>query len=114
MPKALAMIDSMGEIPAHDAELEADTGWLSPEGKLYPCTWRGHEMLAAALGLDTCSAHNWIHLASGAWHSPHALARLHDLDAPPDTITQAQIDTIFDWTAKRGQPMPFWIAKVRP
>jgi len=83
-----------------DEKLISPTGYLLPDGKLYPCPHYGHIALAEALGKTQHEAEKagWIKLQQG-WFMP-----------PFESIepTQAQLDTMFEWSRKQGVPIPEW------
>lgn len=88
----------------HDEKLEASNGLLSPKGLLYSCSFWGHDDLAEVLGFKSCWASEkagFIHLSSydDVWREPEV--------AP----TQAQLDTIFNWSEKHGKKLPYWWEK---
>ncbi len=95
--------------PQPDLTMEADTGWLSPEGKLYPCDYWGHSDLAHRLKLSwrghIHGVSGWIHVQDGHFRNP---SPWHTDDEPSVDATQAQIDFIFDWCQKHGKEMPAW------
>lgn len=109
--------ERLGEAPKPDLTFEADTGWLSPDGKLYPCEYHEHERLALQLGLDYSLLHGvrgWVHLNEGLWRDPNMHSRLrNDGDGePPSELSQAQIDAIFDWCQKHRKKPPVWFRNV--
>ena len=99
--------------PEPDLALKTDTGWLLPDGKLYACSYRGHEALAFRLGVESYNVFfgvpGWLHLEDGTWRMPNALR--HE-GMQPTVVTQAQIDTIFDWCRVHGKDLPDWFGKV--
>lgn len=86
--------------PPHDPTLRTTTGWLSPTGKLYPCEYFEHDYTARSLGFrQTLRGDNggFVKLQIGEWLQPYG------------DLTQAQIDTIFDWCQVHGQKIPLWM-----
>lgn len=95
--------------PKHD--ITATSGWLSPDGFLYPCEWGGHEELARQLGLIYAPLHgvrDWLHLNDGMWRDP---AMWDDANTPV-SITQAQVDTIYEWCLAHDARVPAWFHKA--
>lgn len=78
-----------------------DYGWLSPDGKFYPCAWMEHIWLAGALGFEERNLEKlgWIKIEAG------------EAFAPEREVTQRQIDLVFDWYQTRGKELPFWWEK---
>lgn len=89
--------------PSPEPKITSDTGWLSPEGKFYPCEYSGHVGLASRLGFDEprLEKMGWIKMQTGkfVWDF------LGHFEA-----TQKQRDAIFDWTQERGEKMP-WLGE---
>jgi hypothetical protein len=79
-----------------EAKITGDSGWLSPEGKFYPCRFMQHTALARALGHEDeqpLTRWGWVRLSMG--HPP----------LPGDRpATQKQLDLLFDHLGK----LPFW------
>jgi hypothetical protein len=79
------------------AKITGDSGWLSPDGKFYPCGYMKHTGLAMALGHEDeqpLTRLGWVRLSMG--HPP----------LPGDRqATQKQIDLLFDHLGK----LPFWV-----
>lgn len=76
-----------------------DTGWLSPEGKFYPCAYGEHAEIAFHLGMPERQ------LEGLGWIKVQEKKFFWDFfgHAKP---TQAQINGIFDYCTKKGIPMP--------
>lgn len=107
-------VERAPEPPAPDATLKTDTGWLLPDGKLYACRYREHERLAWQLGAGDryhmfFGVPGWLHLEDGTWRVPNALR--HE-GVEPTVVTQAQIDTIFDWCQVHEKELPDWLGRV--
>ena len=83
----------LSEIPK-----DSRSGWLSPGGKFYVCSYGCHGELADSLGKDTIVMENlgWIKLSQGY------------LLEPKKPLTQKQIDIIFDWCSANNKRMPWW------
>lgn len=83
-----------------------DNGWLSPDGKLYPCEYQGHIALAENLGLEGTDIEDagWIKLQDGGWLYPFYLRS--------QGVTQAQLDTLFDWHRANKINMKPWMKLV--
>lgn len=85
------------EVPAPDPD--ADCGWLSPEGVMYPCKMRLHERLRYALEKKFnirnfeqrwCKRSEDQERGTMYWYGPDGYA------------TRAQRDFIHDWCVRRG------------
>lgn len=87
--------------PEPDRELGSKTGWLSPDGLLYPCHYRGHHRLAVRLGKDeyTLESQGWIKLQEEQWLPL-------DVSRP---VTQRQFDTISAWSHRHKIQIERWI-----
>lgn len=87
--------------PEPDLALEAESGWLSPEGDLYPCHYRGHINLANRLGDGefALESSGWLKLSARRWYNA-------DYNKP---VTQKQFDSIVEWCAKHKAKIEDWI-----
>lgn len=87
--------------PEPDTKFKAESGWLSPEGDLYPCHYRGHIHLANLLGQGefALESSGWIKLSACRWFPA-------DYEKP---VTQKQFDTISAWCEKHKAKMEEWI-----
>lgn len=101
--------DSVG--PGHAPEptkdfFKWDNGWLAPDGKLYPCAYQGHIALAEHLGLRGTQIEDdgWIKLQNGNWLYPFYLKK--------HGVTQAQLDTLFDWHIATKVDLKPWMKIV--
>ena len=87
--------------PKAEDAITTDCGWLSPEGKFYPCEYGGHVSLAYDLCGDGSEREleqlNWIKVQNGKFHRV-------DYDKPP---TQRQRNLVFDWSQAKGVKMPW-------
>jgi len=52
MRQAKGWIEKISQPPEEDKELLAIHGWLSPDGKLYACSFKSHDVLCKALGFN--------------------------------------------------------------
>lgn len=89
--------------PRADALLQAETGYLLPDGKLYPCPYYGHIKLADALGKsqEEAEREGWIKLQKGNWY-----------ETEDGKLTQAQFDTITDWCRRKKRRIPDWVKEA--
>lgn len=96
--------------------LDTTNGWLSPEGDLYPCLAIEHNNLQVALeratGIKDLEVAGWIKLMDSSTTS----AMFMMLRAGKDwwhmaerNATQAQKNTIAEWSDKHGYEIPEWI-----
>lgn len=90
--------------PKFKRSITGQSGWLSPDGKFYPCGYMEHISIAHRLNRNegTLEELGWIKIQSGWAISPGGLH--HDLPA-----TQSQIDLLFDWYTARGEELPHWL-----
>ncbi|TAL42462.1 MAG: hypothetical protein EPN91_08765 [Salinibacterium sp.] len=90
--------------------ITGDTGWLSPEGKFYPCGYSEHARVIWALGLcghpQMHGAHpaGWVRLGMNG-SEPY----VHDAHDSPDPPTKAQKDLISAFCKKRKIKLPWWL-----
>jgi hypothetical protein len=98
---------------AHD-EIDSDIGWLSPEGKFYPCSYTGHIELASRLSAivhlgstseSTLEDKGWVKLCRGADGQHHIFGFLMDCKARP---TEIQIRMVTDFCLMSGFELPYW------
>lgn len=87
--------------PEPDIKLEAESGWLSPDGDLFPCHYRGHINLANRLGDGefALESRGWLKLSARRWY-------YGNYEGP---VTQKQFDTISAWCEKHKAKMDEWI-----
>jgi len=81
-------------------EITGTSGWLTPEGKFYPCAWMEHIRTVDALGFDERQVEKlgWIKIES-----------TNGAIAPEKEPTQAQINAIWDWCQREGRECPYWM-----
>lgn len=86
--------------------LKWENGWLAPDGKFYACKYQGHIALAEHLGLQGTHIEDagWVKLQSGIWLYPFYLKG--------QGVTQAQLDTLFDWHRAKKIDMKPWMKVV--
>lgn len=88
--------------PPRAEQLNTESGWLVPDGTLYPCQLRGHGQLACDLGYRHLNGFSHdprlCHLTGGRW-----------LKMPDSQPTQAQLTTIWEWCQHHGRNLPFWV-----
>jgi len=84
---------------AHNT-IDNDHGWLSTDGKFYPCGYGEHILLADLLGFEEreLEKKQWMKIQKGEFWLP-------DKQNP----TQTQYDMLFDWYTKRGKVLPSWL-----
>lgn len=94
-----------------DPTLSALNGWISPDGKFYPCPGYGqHEDTADRLGHTggELEKEGWIKIQDN--QDERALKDIGciswNMNNDRLTATQAQIDTVFGWCQKHNCPMP--------
>lgn len=85
--------------PEPERAITTDTGWLSPDGKFYPCEYGQHDVWAFRLGFEEYRLERlgWVKLQSGK-----VLWNFTGRFEP----TQPQIDAVFDFCKERGEKMP--------
>ena len=106
-------IPSVEQYVAHQLELDerpapdpdpthtSPYGWLLPDGKLYPCEYWEHDWLVSALGKTVHEAERdgWVRLGySKAMDLP--------VIGSHEELTQAQIDSLWDWCEANHCPFP--------
>lgn len=103
--------------PPPEPTLDTQDGWLSPEGKLYPCAYSGHNDLAERLGWDHVREKaGWVRLSSfegGVHWMPVQVHEPGGLGAPPrpqeyrglESATEEQKATIVDWCMLHGREL---------
>lgn len=81
-----------------------ENGWLSRDGKFYPCRYWEHRDLAWSLGYDERNLETlgWIKVQKSGEDKHTMFYWEYDHFKP----TQAQIDLIFDYCTKNKQEMP--------
>jgi hypothetical protein len=102
--------------PIFHSKIVTDTGWLSPDGRFYPCGWREHIYLA-----DRISRHlnpeesepvigGWEHrLEQRGWIKFSGRDGIFKLDQP---ATKRQNDRILEWCLGEGKgltELPYWL-----
>ena len=87
-----------------DKNLEAESGWVTPDGKFYAClTPMEHVWLALQFGNTERQAERsgWIKIVKDI------TAQIHIFPGEIEA-TQKQIDTISDWCEKHNHPLPYF------
>jgi hypothetical protein len=89
--------------PDPQSAITQDEGWLSPEGKFYPCAYGEHINLATRLGLNSIQMEKtgWLKVQQGK-------VFFSDLFGQTEP-TQSQRDKVFDYYMKQGQELPSWM-----
>ncbi len=113
MPAAQALFAApLKEPPPVDREMASPNGWLSPDGKFYPCGFMGHVRLAAVLhkdgepGLERA----WVKIQDS--HDPQAIIARYKAPGsdfahiPTRGVTQAQLNAMQRWCDKHGRQLP--------
>ena len=93
--------------PHEDVSFMAPSGWLTETGALYPCAWFEHDWLASVLGYTVAEVEDkgWVRL--GTRLTGEVVIRR----ASDNPLPQPQLDALWLWCSKHGQPLPDW-AKV--
>jgi hypothetical protein len=96
------------EKPDIDHNLVGLNGWISPEGNFYSCGFMGHVRLAA--GLDTTEGElekKWVKVQDTKDPlAPMARFGSDFVHIPDKGITQAQYDTMWNWSVKHLRLFP--------
>lgn len=89
--------------PKPDSTVSADDGWITPDGKFYPCGYMEHVWLADKLGKEEREAEKagWVKIS----HGLEGKLYIHKGEREP---TQKQLDTLFDWCQKHKVVLPDW------
>ena len=92
--------------------ITTNTGWLSPDGKFYPCGYSMHAQVIWALGFtDNPNAHSahptgWVRLGENGINGVY----IHnDSDGPPPTEVQKELVRTF--CKEQGIDEPWWLRK---
>jgi len=85
------------DISKYEDSITTNNGWLSPDGKFYPCEWFEHITLACTLGHDEKVLENfWVKLSKSETFPPER------------GLSQKQMDLLFDMYTKNDQKLPSW------
>lgn len=99
MREAKGRLENIRSNPVVDKELLASHGWLSPDGALYACGYKAHDMLCRMLGYEHESAienAGFCKLSNLEWLvSARFCAR---------ELTEAQWQTIEEWYNRNRFP----------
>ena len=109
---AAVLAPPLKEVPKPDNGMRSRNGWLSPDGKFYPCGFMGHVRLAAALsdGGEPQLEKAWVKIQDS--HDPNAVIERikrpgSDFVHIPDRgVTQAQLNAMQRWCEKHGRELP--------
>jgi hypothetical protein len=87
-------------------KISSDSGWLSPDGKFYGCSYEGHIRLAQQLGYEEKELENlnWVKMSARRFFRGN-----YDIEP-----SQKQRDLIFDWCHENGVKMPWLWAGDSP
>jgi hypothetical protein len=95
--------------------LDAEDGWLSPDGKLYPCGMEQHNSLQydleEHLGVEDLEKAGWIKLSGGKIYATGQKIGWYLDDETNNPPTQSQLNTIFDWCQMHHEDLPWWYGK---
>jgi len=98
-----------------EPSLEASSGYLAPDGRLWPCGWMEHGSISGPLAHKYGVREKSLHSSQRALEIAGFIKLQGDVFYDPALdsgceATQRQIDAIFDWTvAKSGRRMPEWL-----
>ena len=103
--KAVNVYDSF-PIPTPAYKITAPNGWLSTDGKFYPCEYGQHARLGYAMKIikgrtdvdweNIMEKAGWMKIQGGKaylW----------------EKFTAKQRDLVFDWYVERDKPLPYWL-----
>jgi hypothetical protein len=92
--------------------IDSDSGWLSPEGKFYACSYMQHIWMASRLDADEVHLEDkgWVKLCRGADGQHHIFGFLRDIKARP---TAVQIRMITDFCLTGGFELPYWAQETQ-
>ncbi|NKC01874.1 MAG: hypothetical protein GKR90_25705 [Pseudomonadales bacterium] len=99
MRDAKTNLEEDGGQPERDLDLLACHGWLSPEGHLYPCGFKQHDLLTSALGFENeveIEAAGYCKLTMLMWNVHNRYGSM--------AITTEQWSTIEAWYDRNGFP----------
>ncbi len=91
--------------------ITGNTGWVSPEGKFYPCGYSQHARVAWALGFcDHPQMHGvkppgWIRMGMNGSLGQY----IHEDHDSPDPPTKVQKDLVRAFCKERGISKPWWL-----
>ncbi len=105
--------------PYYDTYISADNGWLSPEGRFYPCEYAGHQHLASWLRRGDPNPE--LALEDEGWIKAQHCGGIGDaywfftgddiqLDEPPkrSKVTEAQIRLVSERCMELKIQKPYW------
>lgn len=100
--------------PKGENKITSDTGWLSPDGKFYPCKYGGHNDLAARLGISQ----PYAFMREGPGESGNEWARLCTANdeqmffGEHILFTAKQFVAISVWCEELKIELPWWLKRV--
>lgn len=123
------------EAPNPEETITTDTGWLSPDGRFYPCQYAWHEGLAGFLLRDEARAaakrgdylgradkllesRGWIRVECIDKHQWFFLGKLKlddfsgDGESPEAEATAIQVKLIIDYCIAHKVRLPYWIGRT--
>jgi hypothetical protein len=94
--------------PSPEKTITSNTGWLSRDGKFYPCRWMEHVSMAIRLGDEEGSLERkgWVKLAM---HNGKQM--FWGFFEPEPAPTDDQRRMVGDYCAQNGLKLPYWMRK---
>ncbi len=94
--------------PSPEKTITSNTGWLSRDGKFYPCRWMEHVSMAIRLGDEEGSLERkgWVKLAM---HNGKQMFWGFFEPEPPPTDDQRRM--VGDYCTANGLKLPYWMRK---
>jgi hypothetical protein len=99
MRAARGRLEAVLDPPLRDQECLSMNGWLAPDGTLYPCGYKTHDLLCRVLGFAHESG-----IEQAGFCKLTNLEWLVSARYCPRTLTDAQWATIERWYARNGFP----------
>lgn len=91
------------DVSKYEDVITSRHGWLSPDGKFYPCQWFEHITLASDLGQDEKTMEKqWVKVSKG------------EAFPPGRGFTQKQLDLVFDMYMETAGELPDWWDEEMP
>lgn len=95
--------DEDDEPPPYENEIAHDTGWLSPDGKFYRCSYGGHRELSGRLGVSFEDEEKWVKLAMDNRYGGQQFW------CDPKQLTAVQKKLVAEYVAKTKCKTPYWM-----
>lgn len=99
--------------PEPQTSITSPTGWLSPDGKFYPCCYSQHALTAWKLRLTDNPQNHWVKPDGWIRLSKDGKDQLFFPDET-DTHTPAQREVIQTYCQELGIELPWWLRKEKP